>query len=350
MQKDIIPIARLIDTNNIRYNILQDITNAEFSTSNINTVNLYIDMYSILKVLYRNDNFDIDDYSSITSSIVNICAHYRNFYKTRYGVYTRIFIINSDNLSPINRKFVYKYNEGYKLSIEMKQKVRDMVDYNMGLLRTLVPYLPHIYFIDTTFESSVVMYDIMSRDDKRNEKAHVILTKDPYVYQLTAMKPNTVILRKKDKDTAYYINANNLINTYLKERNVKERDTTMSPGLYTMMLALSSFKQRNMKSVTSISKAISVIESAIKDHRIANIHNTSDHVWKSLLLYGGIKSNEIDLMNRFKALDVPYAHMIFMESPERDFNDRLINLDDPDAVRAINNEYFKNNPLDLNNL
>ena len=67
------------------------------------------------------------------------------------------------------------------------------------------------------------------------------------------------------------------------------------------------------------------------------------HIIMILIIYG-------ILTNRFKALDINFLHSLFMNSHESDFRDRLVNLVDDDAVRAINNEYFKNSPLDLNNL
>ena len=282
MNNDIIPIGRLIDVNNIRYNVLQEITKEEFKDSNIKIINLYIDMYSILKSLYRNTNYVIDDYSAVTSSIVNICSHYRRFYWSRYNVHTRIFIINSHNISDINTQLVFGYNNGFKQSLDSNVKARDMINNNIDILRLLVPYLPDIYFIDTTYEAGVVMYNLMCRDDKLNEKAHIILSKDPYLYQLVAMKPNTVVLRKKDKDTSIYINKDNLLSIYLKERKVKENDTIVSPELFSVLLAMSSLKQRNIKSVTSISKAIDTLEKAIKDHRITNAYNNDiNYLWNS---------------------------------------------------------------------
>jgi len=348
---DIIPLARLIDMNNIKYDILQDITNAEFKGKNIEVVNLYIDVYSLLKVLYRNDTYDIETYSTITSSIVNICSHYRRFFYTRYNAHTRIFIINSQNLSDINKTLVYGYNYSYSSSREANPKIVDLIETNMDLLRTLVPYLPDIYFIDSTFETGVVIYNIMCRDDKANTKAHIILSRDKYNYQLAAMKPNTVILKRIDKDISFFVTKNNLLDIYLKERNVKSQSLNVSSELFTTILALSSLKERNIKAITSINKAISVLDQAIKDHRLVNAYNSDiEYLWNSILLYGGIKSNKMELVNRFKALDIQFQHSIFITSPERDFSDRLVNLVDPQTVKAINNKYFATNPLDLNNL
>jgi len=356
MQPTNFPVARFIDSFNIKYNILKDITDKKFSNplyaNNSEVINLYIDLNSMLKPIYHTcKGQNIEDYSGITASLINVCSHYRRFYLTRYGVYTRIFIINSKNNHYLNRQLVYDYNKSLQDAINANDIAKDLIEHNMKLLNILVPYLPNIFLIDTTFETGVMIYDIMSRNDVMNEKTHIILTKDTYNYQLCSMKPNTYILRKRNSDIAEYISSDTLMNVYLKEKGTKVRTDIISSELYTVLLAMSSVHQRNIKSAINISKSIKALERAIKDHRLINKYNSDiSYLWKSILLYGNIKADAGTLTSRFKAIDIMFQHNIFMQSSEHDYSDRLINLNDPNGVREINNKYFAKNPLDLNNL
>ena len=53
---------------------------------------------------------------------------------------------------------------------------------------------------------------------------------------------------------------------------------------------------------------------------------------------------------RFNAVDLVFQHRIYNSSAESKDISWYINLSDPNTVRHINNTYFADNPLDLNNL
>ena len=51
--------------------------------------------------------------------------------------------------------------------------------------------------------------------------------------------------------------------------------------------------------------------------------------------------------NNFKSLDLLYNYNIYGNNAKTILNKYLINLNDPEALKEINNIYFSNNPLDL---
>ena len=64
-------------------------------------------------------------------------------------------------------------------------------------------------------------------------------------------------------------------------------------------------------------------------------------------------SNKIDAYNfkyRFNAVDLVFQHRLYTMMAESKDISWLINLNDPDTVKDINNKYFIDNPLDLNAL
>ena len=61
--------------------------------------------------------------------------------------------------------------------------------------------------------------------------------------------------------------------------------------------------------------------------------------------------NEMDIMNRFRAIDMPFQHGIYYSSAEKDLIElSLMDKVDLNTVRHINNTEFQTNPLDLNNI
>lgn len=349
-----ITIDQILGSNYIKYERLVEMVNRAFVGSSANEVNVYIDLYSMLKQLYNNQIYDIDDYTKVTSNIINICAHYREFFRTRYRVESNYYIVYSKNTPYINSQFYPDYNMKNSQAFNSNKLVDDMIANNIELIETICPYLPNIHFIKGTFETSVIIYDLICRNELENDNPHIVITKDPYAYQLVPMRDNITIFRpKKNKgmDISYYINNKNLLLAYLTERKVKitENSLTLSPKTLSLIMALSSVKERNIKSMLNINSAINMIYDAIKDYKLLNGYNSDyDIIWNALD-HKKIKVSQLNFTYRMKAIDIAFQHSIFINTPEcKDI--KLTNLYDPNAVKEINNKYFINNPLDLNRL
>lgn len=349
-----ISIDQILGTNYIRYDRLVDMVNKAFVGSSADTVNVYVDLYSMLKQLYNNQGYNIEDYTKVTSNIINICAHYREFFRTRYRVESKYFIVYSKNTPYINNQFYPEYNAKNNHAFNSNKLIDDMIIHNTILLETLCPYLPDIHFIKGEFESSVIIYDLICRNELVDNSPHIVLTKDPYAYQLVPMRDNITVFRpKKNKgiDVSYFINKNNLMHTYLTERKVKINDNyiTLSPMTLSLIMALSSVKERNIKSMLNINSAINMVYDAIKEFKLINGYNSDFNTIWNALDHRKIKVSQLNFEYRLKAIDVHFQHSIFINTAEcKDIN--LSNLYDPQTVKDINNKYFINNPLDLNRL
>ena len=57
-----------------------------------------------------------------------------------------------------------------------------------------------------------------------------------------------------------------------------------------------------------------------------------------------------EFSNRFKALDLNYQIKIYETLPESRDTTYIIDLNDPDKIKYINNNYFTKNPIDLQRL
>lgn len=330
MENNKLLIEQIICSNYIKYDKLTSIINTVFAGSNKENINIYIDLYSIFSKLYSN-NYFIQDYSTITSCVINMCAHYREFFKTRYQCTTSFYIIYSDNIPYVNNQLVPSYNRKYKDTITNNSKIYEMIRSNCALLETICPYLPDIYYLETSFEAGTMIFDIMSKYDQKDEKVHIIISKDVYLYQLVLYKPDTVILRPKkykSEDLSYYIDKNNIMIEYYKYRKWKEKPNLyLFPENLLYIMALTSFPERNIKAKYSISQLMKYL-------------TLSDG-------YSLIKGNK-ELEHRYNGIDLKFQHIIFMSNPDSKYT--LKSLYDIGGIQEINNKYFVKNPLDLNRL
>jgi len=351
-----VSLEQLMYKNFIKYDKLIEMVNVAFAGSNATSINIFIDVYSMVKILYKGQNILIEDYSSLTSSIINLCAHLRDFFRTRYNTNSKIYIVASRNIPTMNILSYPPYNSDIKVAMTNMTSVDEMIVNNMELLEILCPYLPDIFFIRGEYETGVYMYDIMCKNEiLGNNNPNIIITRDPYNFQLIPMRPETVVFRpykQSGADLSYYLDKNNLFEKFLvTDRMVVAKKTiTINPGLFTVFLTLSKLPERRIKSLFNTTKAISILDEAVTSLRLYNGYNSDiERVWNSIYKdsFGSIGYSIFK--SRFDVIDIQSQHYGFANSPYSK-NITFPNLYDPETIKLINNKYFKNNPLDLNRL
>lgn len=365
-----ISVEQLMYMNFIKYDKMTELTNENFVGSKADTVNVFIDLYSMTRTLYRSD-VAINDYCSFVSSVINLCAHIRDFFRTRYRVHTKIFIMYSDNCPEYSKRFYMNYNKKTELAIYNNEFIRDFVSNSIALLTVLCKYLHDIFFIQTKFEIGVAIYDLLMKIDmydqmfkrKDVELFHcptIIFSKDIYLYQIPSIVPDAVIYRsyKKDKmDMSYCINNKNVIHKFVETARTKDKFVEIvsrfNPEILSLLISLTNLPERGIKSVLNISTAINLINNGIENRHIYNGYNSDIKYVADILCSEKLKlANQSFLIeNRFKAIDIRFQHSIYTNTPEAQTNmNDVVNLYDPETVKLINNKYFKNTPLDLNRL
>ena len=112
-------IEQVVGGYNIRYDKLMELIPSYFAGSSATEINLYIDITPMIKQCCCDCNVaDSKDKDIIlVSSIINMCAHYRQFFKSRLGVYAHIYIVLSSMVTPYNKKHVKKYNNADRKSV-----------------------------------------------------------------------------------------------------------------------------------------------------------------------------------------------------------------------------------------
>ena len=355
-------IGQILFSNYIKYNKLMEVTQQAFAGSNSNNVNIYLDMYDMVSNIYRKD-YEIEDQSIIASSIINLCAHLRAYYLSRHRVETKIFIVYSTNTNSLQERLCPGYN------CRMIERMNDgrlnkLILYNINLLKTLCPYLDKIYMVSgSDFEPSVVIYDLILKEAAINiTTPNIVITRSPYAYQIPAMNNNTVIFRPKKyngEDVSYLINNKNCIIRFIidtRRMSIDEKRLAIinriNPEFLGIIMGMTNLSCRSIKSLFEINTVLNYLDKAISDHLILNNYNTDiDSVINILAGYNPrILSYGFTLSSRCKAIDLVYQHRIYYQTVFASDNSYLIDLIDDNSVRAINNEYFKKYPLDLNRL
>lgn len=348
-------VELILFSNFVKYDRLEEIVFNTFSNTSIASateVNIFIDLYPVLHTIFSEHyRTIISDYTSMTSILVNMCGHYRSFFK-KLGVESYIFLIGSLNTCDINSKFVAEYNANFKAKTSI-QLFSEFVNSNFDLLEVLCPYLPNIFFVRSkkNFESSVIISHII--DILNNGKPNLIISRDIYAMQLCTMHPYTSYLQPKKSRTG--ADESKMIpisekpsfrtefwNLFAYIRDIKSDQLyEISPINFPLLSALYKMPERNIHQVLMpISKAIQTIASVSG----GDIKLTPDILLNSGFLDPTVPYAKIDSL--YKVYDVGYMKNFYKSDPESKVL-KFQNLKDDAALNHLNSKFFQNNPINF---
>lgn len=344
------PIENILYGQFIKYTALRNLVALEFSQSDAEEVNVYIDLHQMLLPVFRC--LRIQDYNIISSAVINYCAHIRAYFRTRHRVESNIILVFSYNTSSNNTRFCAEYNSHYKLRMQSNDKIMEAVDYNLDILKILCPYLPDVYLKIGTVEPSVIIHDLAT-NVFNNGNPNIVISASHYAYQLPAYTPNTVVFRKKitaKEDTSYSYNFINAINAYIYETRNLQVEYVLNTKMISLVMVLSGLPKRNIKSLFDIGKTLGIVsnmpESCLGDPEL--MYSFINDYLKSSKSKSSLDYSEF--YNRYKAIDLLYQHKMYGLLPESKEMSFLQRFQDPETLKAINDKYFKNVPLDLQRL
>lgn len=352
-----VDLSAIIYGSYVKMERLQQIVFETFSNTSIaeaTNLNIFIDLYSTLHPVFSEHyRVNIENYTDITSGIINMCAHYRKFFKG-LGVNTTFYLIYSDNTCEFNRKFVANYNEVFFRKTQIKM-FREIIDTNLDLLNTICPYLPNIHFIRSinNWESSVVIANIIETLNDNNP--NLIISKDLYPLQLCALYRWTSYLyplKYRGVDNSIMIPLNEKYNfrrefwnLYIKDKinDIKTDLTIISPLNVSLISAMNGFNHRGINLLYNINLAKKIILGINngEDTKISGFQLINDEKASNLINVHVVES-------RLKSLDVTFALPYYQQDPESKY--KFINLQDNGSINMINSKYFEKNPLDLQRL
>ena len=356
--------ANVLFSQFIRYDRLYEMTKFALYNSNSTHVNIFIDSYSIIRKLYRmGSNLQIDDSYVIASCLINLAIHLRAYFETRHRITSKIFIIYGGARPKNAISYVPSYNDRNILQEDSNSYLLELVKDNLEVLNILTPYLHEIYsVVDYANEFSVItstLIDKLSADEDKKRTPNIIYSKDTLAYQLVAFKPYTFLYRPKksySSDNSWVVTKSTLYNAY---RNgelglTSIINTDLHVQMFSIYQAISGVRSRGLKSIKTANTALTSLDQAVKDNIFFNGYNASALTNSTpnpfqRLFENSPKVNYMEVQNRFYAVDLPYQTMLFSQTPEASsIYSNIIDLYNPDEVKAINNKYFQMFSLDLN--
>lgn len=333
----------------VKYDKLAQLINSQFYNSKSTELYIYIDLQDLLRHLdtfITKSKTPINNPLILTSGIINMVAHYRNFFATRYRCTTKFWIIDSvDNIiaKKICREFKTK-----PLSPNMCQ----LYTTNTEFLGSLCNYILNVQYEKTEVDFITKVIHINEIENRRKDPS-ILITKDPFAFQI-CMIPTMYVLKPKKSsqgDISVLINGETAVWNYIasisKKPQIKGKIQVEQLSLF---MALSRVPSRYLKNLFNINGAETCMYNAYLNKA------TRDYIWdlnqfEEIFMKGNrgrVKTFD-EIRYRYLACEaVRYQYTAYKSLPESKLYSGIVNLYDPKGVQEINNTYFKSCPLDLN--
>lgn len=338
----------------VKYTRLAQLINTNFAGSTATTIDIFVDVrniYNRVLLFMRLKHMRPNNRFFIASGIINLCAHYREFFRSRYNTASRFWLINAESVS--NHSMVYK---DYALSpLNDTDICPNIIADNTMILNTITPYLPDITMINANgFDIGVNVLDIVSKEQVfGNDNPRIILSKDRSALQIADSIVNTFVLRpikKASDDESVLYGLQMAIPEYVSREFNKGYPTMLIPaGLCSVLMALTKNSSRHIPSKLRIDTALRKLAPLTQPNQTLGAQTQYPHVWdiKALLTQLGVDSDPFEIELRYKAIDIPIMYEAFKVHPVNTIYTSIVNLYAPEEVKKINEQYFKGIPLDL---
>lgn len=334
---------------------------ALYGDDNVGEVNFFIDLNSYLKRLWDPRPMKYKSDNVFAASIINCCAHYRNYLWTRHMVKSNFYLIwgyNTPTYLPV------EYNAHFRERVATMVEGQERLEYTKRSLEFLCPFLPQIYFVDGgEYEVSATIGALLTNAMVvKKGLRNIILSKDPYAYQLVAYYPNTFLFRPKKRsvegmgltDQSWVVTKTNLYNAFKIDCGyVLKKDSNPSEARHLeYVLAMAGMTKRHVKGIMTFNRACQVVRD-IEFEAPEQLDNISkleySLIFDPIVQCRGIGFREPgDLSNRKALLDLNTAVDILIHSPKMiDLEKGIVDLYNKLAIQEISDKEFGDYPLEL---
>lgn len=354
------PLEIVVGSNYVKYDTLSKLILQAYGGSQADHLNIYIDIYSIIKPMFSSNTeikYDMTSDLELSADLINMCAHYRAFFY-RLGVNTKIFLIYGIN-TPVNNNILCPgYNENFIRSYTAKTKIRNIIESNMNALSVLCKSLPEIYFFNIGDMEVSAYIEYLISQHKLNDKTiyptteNMVISKDVLSLQLVS-SGCTILRPKKSKgmDNSFIISHSNFWNSFMVEiRGLKPVTENIDPVFFSSMLAMTRVPERCMSSVKSIPSTYSILCKGIEMGYIQTETGFSQSTINKVLEIMGVNCNYTTLEMRWKSISTKFMAQYIIPNSPKIANAELVDIQDPNGVKEIVSRYYEKSPIDLDRL
>lgn len=347
----------LFNSFKIKYTILNELLKDEeyIKKSSTTPINIFINLDSVFKNLCTR-NIDEGIRSNdrrklileMISDIFNLGAHYKNYFSKMNKKVELIFYAgypyNKNKYKNLTFNKFYRKNFNDKINSTDNIMIKNIFEESIKLAKYISDYMNKVYILTSDIiEPSLIPY-VYNNKISTESHHNIIITKDKYDYQY--INKNYTILRPKKNSEDYVIKSNNFLDV-LKVENKINNPKIINNDFYPFILSLLGESSRNIEKIkhVGLSSTINMIITGIKK---GMINESSNSIYVLLKL---IKDEyKTSVLNNFFMIDLDSQlsnlniHDIYLITSQK------IDKFDNKSLKEINDRYFQNYPIYLNDL
>ena len=216
-------VEKILHSKKLNYKDLTTISDPYFKDSKCETVNIYIDLFEVVKSLYSPTLMEelatirTSTKMNIIAELLNIIGHYRHFFVTRYNKYATVIFYYSTKKDTYytgldkeyKKDFYYKrlFSAGNTDFFTLNKVLRDC----LTVVKEYLNYIPHAYLIDTGgMDPRLLPY--MMKHEVSSEEVHGLINPDDYTIIMTnnnldllnlIYDEDTLLFKNNHKDKRY---------------------------------------------------------------------------------------------------------------------------------------------------
>lgn len=365
------PIIDMITSKKVRYsdliNLLRD-TDFKSSFNSGKMTYIYIDLESIVRRLYQknsksNSVFDAmnnltnRDKIVLSSELISLAGHYRNFFASRLGLPTEIIYFFSNEASTWARNILPSYRYDYyenKLNNTNGEysRINQNIRLNIEFMENVVRGIPGVYTFNTGdipphFAPSWLIKNHLDVDP---ESMHIILSTDDIYLQDVPLFASASVYQLYPKGSKSQIVT---INNYLDLWVGKETEKSLYPHIFSAMQSLSKNNQQSISSINHLGRitALNKFDKLQSEGKLPMTRINSVERWIEFLLENSIISpsdtEESERNYKLTSHDYIWSNSTILDTLMKNYTLQKIDIMDYQSLRELNNDFYAVYPLDF---
>lgn len=222
-------------------------------------LDLYIDVQSVYK-LALSENLLPNDVKVISINILNLAAHYRHYFKSRFKIQDiNVYIVNS--ISSVNKNIFEEVNN----------KNKDM----FAILKILTPYFPKVYYIEQEeYNASAIVLSMINKYTIPGNRFGLVISNDVFSYQIPTLVPMNRVFVLKPSTTPKFISGNNVIDYMFPRKSSNTITSDLSPALLPVIIAYHKCPELGITMINNFKTTLNIIRDMINKGLILNNYNS----------------------------------------------------------------------------
>lgn len=284
----------------------------------------------------------------LESSILNLVAHYRAYFK-KDNKRPKIYLYYTDLTSTAHQQMeIYNkyYRSYYKNRYMQNPQFRPMGELLTSIIipetKLILTYIPDCYFITSdTFDSSLIPMIISNNSSAKN----VVISGDIFD-TLYMFNPNIITIYVKRRFQYFNVTSDidATIQSIVKDESPFDLAIFKSEMYYRMLLAIKGSKIRNIKSAKGFGygKFMKILEDGMKKNIILTNFSSIDSI---INLFPEQFRADIKLAFQCTSLDLQYQ--LLSDIDKDSIMNQIVDKVDLKSVEALNNKRFFEFPINL---